>query len=288
MRGRLAAIAASVAMAWTGPGSGPALAWGYYGHRTVATIAMDNMAPATAAQVRSLLRSERALGTPQCRVRTLEDASTWPDCIRGESWRWAYTFPWHYQDEPVCGAFDIKTDCAFGNCVTAQIERNRRILADPGLPAGERLMALAFVAHFVGDVHQPLHVGENHDKGGNEVTVRYGLGMPGNLHAIWDTALAERAISEAGPTLVRRYSATERAALATGSVADWARESWQISKDFLYPTAFGTLPCDGNEPKDVTWNEAAIAASLPIIDRRIEQAGLRLATLLDEALSSPQ
>jgi len=101
--------------------------------------------------------------------------------------------------------------------------------------------------------------------------------------------MAERAISAAQPPLVRRYDAAERAALGGGKPEDWLRESWQIARDVLYPQAFGgKIPCGkdagGEEPKVTTWPEPAIQASLPIIQKRIEQAGLRLATMLDSTL----
>ncbi|VWX49685.1 S1/P1 nuclease [Novosphingobium sp. 9U] len=283
---RLALLLAALAGLW----AAPALAWGAYGHRTVAAIALDNVKPATRARIAVLLRDDRELGTPKCRVRSLEDAAVWPDCIKGEQWRWAYTSPWHYQDEPVCGAFDIKSDCANGNCVTAQIERNRRILTDRTLPHTQRLEALIFVTHFVGDIHQPLHGADSHDQGGNLVKSSYGI-VPGkNLHSIWDTVMTERAISSARPTLVRQYDAAERTRMQTGTPEDWLRESWQIARDFLYPQAFGgTVPCatggKGEEPRQVTWPEPAIEASLPVVQQRIEQAGLRLARMLDEALA---
>jgi hypothetical protein len=267
--------------------SAPVLAWGAYGHRTVAAIALKNVTPATRQRIAALLMAERDLGTSKCRANTLEDAAVWPDCIRGEGWRWAYTSPWHYHDQPICKAFDAKADCPFGNCVTAQIERNARLLADRSLPRAQRLEALAFLAHFVGDIHQPLHGADNHDQGGNKVKSTYGI-VPGkNLHSIWDSILTERAISSAAPPLVRHYDAAERAALATGDAGDWLRESWTTARDFLYPTAFGKLPCDidPKAPQQVTWPEPAIKASLPIIEMRIEQAGLRLARMLDAALA---
>jgi hypothetical protein len=266
----------------------PVLAWGALGHRTVGAIALANVSPTTRARIATLLKSERGLGTPKCRVRSLEDAAVWPDCIKGESWRWGFASPWHYQDEPVCGSFDIKSDCANGNCVSAQIERNRRILADRTLPSAQRLEALAFLAHFVGDIHQPLHGADNHDQGGNAVKTPYGIAPGWNLHSIWDTAMAERAITSAKPAMVRRYNAAERAELGGGKPEDWLRESWQIAKDSLYPQAFGgTIPCDKQgveEPKRTTWPEPAIEASLPIVQKRIEQAGLRLAAMLDQTL----
>ncbi|MCT2398104.1 S1/P1 nuclease [Novosphingobium mangrovi (ex Huang et al. 2023)] len=272
----LAAIVAFVAS--------PALAWGDYGHRTIAAIAMENVTPRTRAEIRKLLHAAPELVTPECPVQSLEDASVWPDCVRRESWRWGYTFPWHYQNISICKPFDIKANCLYGNCVSAQIDRHERLLADRRLSAEQRLRSLMFVTHLVGDLHQPLHVGENGDLGGNRVKADYGIAPDLNLHRIWDGPEAERAISSASPPLVRRYSAGEKARLATGSVTDWARESWQVSRDFLYPAAFGKLPCDGPEAGHVVWTDAAIEKAIPIVDERIERAGIRLAKMLDAAL----
>lgn len=263
----------------------PALAWGSMGHRTVGAIALANVKPSTRAAIRDLLRHQRELDTPQCRMGTIEEAATWPDCIKGERWRFAYTNSWHYHDQPVCGTFDLKAHCRDGNCATAQIERNARLLANRKLSPALRLEALSFVVHFVGDIHQPLHVGENEDMGGNAVKADYGDAPGRNLHSIWDGVLAERAITSARPPLVRVYTPQEKAVLATGKLEDWERESWQISRDFLYPMAFGgTLPCDVKEPQKVVWSNAAIEQAIPIIDERIERAGLRLAVMLDAAL----
>ncbi|WP_404482381.1 S1/P1 nuclease [Novosphingobium sp. BL-52-GroH] len=265
--------------------SSPAMAWGALGHRTVGAIAMANVKPATRAAIRDLLRHQREIDTPQCRMGTIEDVATWPDCIKGERWRWAYTSSWHYHDQPVCGTFDLKANCRDGNCATAQIDRNLRLLTDRKLAPVLRLEALSFVVHLVGDVHQPLHIGENEDMGGNAVKADYGIAPGRNLHSVWDGVLAERAITSAHPPLIRVYSAQERANLATGKVEDWERESWQVSRDFLYPLAFGgKLPCGVKEPQKIVWSNEAIEQAIPVIDDRIERAGLRLADMLDEAL----
>lgn len=276
--------------------STPALAWGKLGHQTIGAIAMANAKPATRAAIRELLRHERQLDTPQCRMTTIEDAAVWPDCIKGERWRWAYANSWHYHDQPVCGTFDLKANCRDGNCATAQIERDARLLANRKLAPVLRLEALSFLVHFVGDVHQPLHVGENEDAGANSVKADYGIAPGRNLHSIWDGVLAERAITSARPALVRVYTPQETTRLATGNLEDWERESWQISRDFLYPMAFGgKLPCHVEpaqvqegapaQPSKVVWSNEAIEQAVPVIDERIERAGLRLAKMLDKALS---
>lgn len=263
----------------------PAQAWGDFGHRTTASIALANVSPQTRAGIRDLMRYAERLGTPDCPLQSLEDASVWPDCLRGDAARWAYTFPWHYRTAPICEAYDPRANCANGNCVTAQIERSQRLLADETLPPNIRLEALAFMVHFAGDVHMPLHSGDKDDRGGNDRDAAYGIVEGRNLHSIWDGPLAERAISSARPALVRAYSAEERAALAGGTPADWGRESWQTARDFVYPNAFDEAPCDGELPQSTALTQDDIEAALPVAERRITQAGLRIAELLDAAFA---
>jgi hypothetical protein len=256
-------------------------AWGFFGHETTARIALANVRPGTRAAIARLIAHERELGTPDCRIRSLEEAATWPDCVRREGWRWGYTAAWHYQTEPISEPYDFRKNCSGGNCVSAQVERNQRILADESLPANVRLEALAFMVHFAGDIHMPLHSGDNDDRGGNEVTTSYGIVPDLNLHRVWDGALAERAITSARPPLVRHYDATERASLGGGSPADWGRESHALARDFVYPNAFGTQP-----PSDRTaLDQAAIEAAVPVAERRIAQAGIRIAQYLDAAFA---
>ena len=158
-------------------------------------------------------------------------------------------------------------------------------MADKRLPDAQRLEALAFLVHLVGDIHMPLHSGDNGDAGGNAVKATYGIAPVSNLHWLWDGVQAERSISSANPPLVRRYGAAERAELAGGTVADWGHESWQLAHT-VYLRAFGRDPCNGEPaPKAVVWSNAAIAASIPDAQRRIAQAGLRLTALLDAALA---
>ena len=260
------------------------LAWGNRGHRVIADIAMANVSPRTAAAIARLLRAEQGLTTPACRVTSLADAAVWPDCLRGDPERWHYTFAWHYQGGPVCAAaFDPRAHCPGGNCITAQIERDRAVLANRALAPAERLAALAFLAHFVGDIHMPLHAADNDDRGGNDVIASWPGHAEGNLHQMWDTTMAEVAIDSA-PAMVRVYSPAERARLAGGTVADWASESWAIAKTFIYPQAFGGAVCKGHHSGPVAISQRQIDAATPIARERLVRAGLRLARVLDEAL----
>jgi hypothetical protein len=264
----------------------PAQAWGFYAHRKTAEIAEANVSPETRTKIARLMRSERLIGTPECPLATIEDASVWPDCIRRSFWRWGYTAAWHYRTAPICEAFNPRANCAGGNCVTAQIERAHRVLADESLPDNVRLEALAFMVHFAGDVHMPLHSGDKDDRGGNDRETDYGIVPNLNLHWIWDGPLAERAISDPADPVVRRYSAAERAELGGGAPADWGRESWEISRSFVYPTAFDTDDvCDGELPMKTALTQDDIVRGVPIAKQRVQQAGIRIAELLESAFA---
>lgn len=261
----------------------PASAYGVYGHETIADIAMKNVSPATATKVRAMLRRAPLLQTPTCRAATTDDASTWPDCIRAIGDRFSYTGPWHYQNVDVCRPFDLKSACRDGNCVSAQVERQVKLLQNREIPLREKVAALAFLIHFVGDLHMPLHAGDRGDRGGNDVKAAYGSYAPAwlNLHSIWDTPLAERAASTT-PTLVRAYDADERAALAAGNVEDWSREAWGVSRDTAYRLALGDA-CGPKPAGRVTLTPAQIEEAIAPQRTQITRAGLRLARLLDEA-----
>jgi hypothetical protein len=264
----------------------PASAWGFYAHRQTASIAEANVSPEVRAKIRALLAYEKQLGTPECPLRTLQDAAVWADCVRGEGWRWGYTAAWHYRTAPVCEAFNPRANCAGSNCVTAQITRAHRILADERLPAAVRLEALAFMVHFAGDVHMPLHSGDNEDRGGNDREADYGIRPGYNLHSIWDGPLAERAISDPADPVVRRYLPAERADLAGGTPDDWGRESWEIARSFVYPSAFDTEDvCAAPLPGKTALSQDDIIRSVPVAKRRVQQAGLRIADLLTSAFA---
>ena len=277
----LAAVALTVAS--------PAPAYWEYGHQTIARIAMANVSPRTARAVRRILADQALLATPACPAGTPADAAVWADCVKplkdaaGES-RFGFAYSWHFQDVNICRPFDLVPACKDGNCVSAQIERDVALLRAPGTSRHDRVQALAFLLHFVGDLHQPLHAGEKDDQGGNKIAAAYGIYAPSrfNLHSIWDGPLAERAITS-GPSLVRRYPAAERRRIAAGTVTDWSREAWQVSHDVVYASALGGDPC-APSPARVTLDEATIARLVPVARLEVERGGLRLAKLLDAAL----
>lgn len=265
----------------------PAAAWWDYGHESVARIAIDSVRPDTRAAVHRLLAKGRLLETPDCPVATIEQASVWADCIKRLGDRFTHAYSWHYQNVDICQPFDLKAACKDGHCVSAQIERNARLLADREVPDRERLMALAFLVHFVGDLVQPMHAGDKGDLGGNRVAANYGIiGGRVNLHSIWDGLLAERAISTppgGARAILARIPAAERAALAAGSVEDWSRESWEEARNFAYASLVGD-PCGPGTETRPTLGEDKVRTLIPAVRRQVAAGGLRLARLLDDAL----
>jgi hypothetical protein len=264
----------------------PAFAWWEYGHETVAEIALSQVRPATRASIDWLLKRQKALETATCPVRTIEEASVWPDCIKGLGDRFSYQSSWHYQDPDICSPFDLKPFCKDGNCVSRQIERAQRMVADRKLPPRDRLMALAFLVHFVGDLHQPLHSAEYEgDAGGNGTKMSYGAIPRTNLHSVWDGLLADRAISTpiGGPAgILAEVPPADRPALAAGSVEDWSRESWEIAKKDVYGSVVPNA-CTV-KPGKIAMDEPTVQKLIPVLRLQIAKGGLRLARLLDEAL----
>jgi S1/P1 Nuclease len=151
-----------------------------------------------------------------------------------------------------------------------------QVLKSPDAPRNEKRVALRFVAHLVGDIHQPLHAGFAEDRGGNSVDVRFN-GRKENLHSLWDTAMVELeqgSPPEIAARIQAMVSSDELQQWQQGTTADWALESLAILRAQVY-----RLPASGEI--GATYTEAA----RPLIRTRLAQAGARLAALLNETFS---
>ena len=160
-------------------------AWGAVGHRVVARIAWAWLTPAAGPRPRRC----SAAGVDAVSVA----AATWADEVRSAR---PETYNWHFVDIPSASRDTTPTrDCPAtekGDCVIAEIARARVDLVDARRTSALKAEALKFLIHFVGDLHQPLHAIDNHDRGGNDVSVNALRGEEGratNLHAAWDTGL---------------------------------------------------------------------------------------------------
>src|SRR5919112_454099 len=195
--------------------AGPAYPWGSKGHEIVATIAKTQLTDTARKRIKELLPQ----GT------SLADASTWPDKAGRQI---PDMDPYHFINFPKdANTYDQQRDCKLRNCIIEAIAWYLQVLKSPDAPHNEKRIALRFVAHLVGDIHQPLHAGFAEDRGGNSVEVRFN-GRKENLHSLWDTALVE--IEQGTPgEIAGRIQTTvtveDRQQWQQGTPADWALES---------------------------------------------------------------
>lgn len=239
------------------------ISWGVVGHRAIGQIAENHLTDKAKAEVANLLGSE-----------SLAMVSTYPDEIRSYE-QYRYTAPWHYVNLPqglneeafttqLKGMEKENIYKALLNCVND--------LKNPAKNKEEKVFALKFLVHLVGDLHQPMHTGRSEDSGGNGIKVKL-MRKESNLHGLWDSGL----IDYAGLTykeLAKECDVIgkqETKEWQKDDVAKWAYESYQITEQ-LYAEAAQNPDFDYNYyPKHAD-----------IVKKRLAQAGLRLAGLLNE------
>lgn len=242
-------------------------AYGPLGHEIVGDVAASQLCVPAAAEVRRLLGDE-----------SLGRASRWPDWIRNDP-QWRNSGPWHYINVADTERIETATGRPGGDVVWA-IRYFGAELADTNLAPARRAEALRFVAHFIADVHQPLHVGRAADRGGNTVMVVVG-GQRMNLHRFWDaqwllkTDRRANGYGTAGQVAaIVSLSADRIDELQASDIYAWARES-QGLRNVVY--ALGR-PVRGPVALDRRYRTAA----LEITRDRLAAAGTRLAGVLNE------
>lgn len=301
-RRSLCAISALVFAAALTLGAHRAEAWGPYGHAIVADIAQSRLTPQAQAEVTKLLALEHH--------QTLDQVASWPDTIGHvppEKGGMPQTLRWHYVDtEAKFATYDRMRDCGDDICVTEKLPEMEKRLSDPAATPEDRLTALKWVVHLVGDLHQPLHAAErDHDKGGNMVRVSYfGQDRQGheNLHSLWDEGImdherhlvvgphysidfakareeADRLNAAITPGQAAFWSGSLSASTMHDSVVQWTDESHGLARSIAY----GALP--PGKTKDL--GAAYTSIAFPVIETRLQQAGVRLADVLNTALGTP-
>lgn len=248
----------------------PAFAWGAEGHEVVAHLAALNLTPRARQQVAALLGGEAEAG--------MAIAANWADEIRDAR---PETSTWHFVNLEIegDGSYQPARDCPQGNCVVAQILRDQAILAGRASRA-RKAEALKFLIHLVGDIHQPLHAGENHDRGGNMVAITTRRGGATNLHHFWDDDLVARL--GRNPVMLARgidrtFSRAQKTRLmASASPVAWAEESATIARARVYPQIAGR--------SRLLLADRAVAEDAGIARQQLAKAGYALAGLLNRLL----
>jgi hypothetical protein len=229
--------------------------------------------PNTRAEIQNLISTDE-------RFNSFSDSCTWPDHPRQRASEHFLNLP---RDSD---GLHSETCPGASACVVTAIKKDLEVLSSKNSSQAQKLASLKFLGHWVGDIHQPLHVSFEDDRGGNSIVVTGECGS--NLHSTWDTCLVRKAVGEdvdeAATELMTTIAPAKVESWTRSAPMDWANESFALAElaQTQYCIRQGTS-CDHPSGK-VTIDAAYVVANTPIIRERLQKAGVRLAHLLDTAL----
>jgi len=260
------------------------LAWGDTAHRIICEIAFKELNSQARTEVKRLIRLDPVFFT-------FSGSCTWADHPRKRSRE-------HFVNLPRSATQIGNDPCPLANeCVVTAIEIDLQILANAGATDTKKLAALKFLGHWVGDVHQPLHVSFRDDRGGNRIK-EAGPCSP-NLHAVWDGCIIETKlgtdIRSIATDLRGSVTPAHRTQWNSTGPKSWANESFLITtseaigycvnKDDACWYAADNKELDTDEAQRVVVvNDTYLERQLPTIKKRLTRAGVRLGRLLNHAL----
>lgn len=262
-----------------------AFGWGSEGHRIVCEIAFQEMSRPARDAIKKLIAEDEE-------YHSFSDSCIWPDHPRKRGSE-------HFINLPRTLAKIKNTACVgVPKCLFSAIKQDNDVLKNQHASIHDRLESLKYLGHWVGDIHQPLHVSFADDRGGNSIDADGECEM--SLHSVWDTCLIEqrlgtgdvRAIAE---KLRDGVSDADRKQWTKTPIAEWANESYQITISSVANYCVennGTCRYSadneeldqGEARKTVTVDEAYLAANGPKIESQLRKAGIRLGRLLDDLL----
>ena len=243
----------------------PMFGWGQKGHDTVAFIAENHLTPSTLAQINELLDGRSIVYW----ANWMDNASHTPE--------YAYTKTWHYKNIDEEFTYDTAPNIPEGNIVQALYEQTG-VLNDPEASKAQKALALKMVVHFMGDLHQPMHMGRASDLGGNRHSVKL-FDRHSNLHSAWDSWLPEQAhkwsYTEWAQQIDRNDSTLIAEIFTLSNPDEWGRETYNIATR-IYDTT----------PGDAALSYDYIAEWTPIIEQQFLRGGLRLADILNSVFDA--
>lgn len=259
------------ALLWCLPGT--VFAWSQQGHRLVCELAEKQLTARGHQFVESITAMGRHLDgeTP-----SFPEACLWPDEARYGNYRGSYEM--HFINIPAgADEIDLGRDCAALDCIVAAIQRSLVYLSRPATSEREKARkaaALRFLGHFVGDLHQPLHVSHGEDWGGNRIKVTW-FGEATNLHRVWDHHIVNRAglekiaslgalVPDPGPT----------------DILSWMHETFILARQKAYKGPDERKIVAGDE-----LGQAYLHHARPVVASQLAKAGVRLGTLLNRLAS---
>lgn len=236
------------------------LAWGQKGHDVTCAVAEKHLTKRAKRHIKKVLEGKSIVYW----ANWLDNASHTPE--------YEYTLTWHYKNINADQTYDEVPPFETGDIVVAINEQISKLKSGT-LSHEEEALALKMLIHFLGDIHQPMHLGRKTDLGGNQVNVFF-FKKETNLHSVWDTDLLESGHAWSHTEWVNqidRLNRKERKAIVQGSVDDWARETHQYAKAVYEDTPEGTK---------ISYDY--IAKYTPLIEQQLLKGGIRLAHILNE------
>ncbi|QPJ63638.1 MAG: S1/P1 nuclease [Candidatus Nitronauta litoralis] len=239
-------------------------AWGPQGHRIIAQIAEERLKP----EIWQAIQDEFS-------IKHLADVANWADQIKSDR---RETRPWHYCNIAEGELLYLQQrDCPHGECVIEKTHFFREELLNPSVVGRKRKEAFMFLVHFVGDIHQPLHMGNAADRGGNTIKVMVS-GERTNLHAVWDHDL----IHTQGQSLVK-YAAKLSASIQKENALEWgARRLVEWANESRKLAVHQGYPLELNDQGELSRHY--LKAGEQAVELQLKKAGVRLADLLNKTL----
>jgi hypothetical protein len=269
-------------------------AWGDEGHEVVALIAQSFLDSDVRRRVTALLAAD----TGSLTAHDIAASATWADKYRDANINGSRqkTSQWHFVDieiaapnldqacfnHPSIPAGTTASDGPASDCVVDKIQEFAAELANPATDLEEQVAALKFILHFVGDLHQPLHSSDDHDRGGNSKRVSAAGFKAGNLHHFWDTEFVEQLGPDAktiASDLIGHISEDQQKEWEAGDPSAWAQEAFQVAKD----DAYGQLPAP-NTRRSYRLTDEYVTTATDDVSQQLSKAGVRLAFILNRAL----
>ncbi|CDO99616.1 unnamed protein product [Coffea canephora] len=261
--------------------------WGKDGHHVICEIAQGYLSEDALVGVKQLL--------PDYAEGELSAICFWADEIR---WHYHWSRPLHYVDTPDfrCN-YQYCRDChdSAGHkdmCVTGAIYNyTKQLTSSLDVPDSEikynLTEALMFLSHFIGDVHQPLHVGFIGDEGGNTITVRW-YRRKTNLHHVWDTMIIQSALKTYYNSDLTTMIQAIQQNITSEDISSWENCNGTVCPD-PYASESVNLACKfayRNATPGSTLGDDYFISRLPVVEKRLAQSGIRLAAVLNRIFSS--
>ena len=278
-------------------------AWGDLGHQIVGVIAYSRLEPSVKTKVDALLAADQ----DDLTATDFVSRTTWADKYRDSDRqttkiRYEATRRWHFVDIDITTG-DIDAACEHhpklpsgtlasagpaNNCTIDKIEQFIRELHNPFMIKAEKILALKFLLHLIGDLHHPLHAADNKDRGGNDVPVLFDDAKPATrLHLYWDNHIVDRLGGDPrsiGAQLNRNIGTGTAEAWSKGTSTAWAKESFRVAKSIAY-NFNGLQEFVGDRgAKGVRLDAAYENSALLAARRQLSKAGVRLAAVLNNTI----